>query len=543
MKFRKCLQILFVSSFMMGSCMAATITVNSLDDDIDDDGNCTLREAIESADRNSASGVMAGECAAGEPPLVRDVIEFSASLSGSINITASLPSITETIFINGPGADVLSIDGGNLPVDANPRNVLSIFGSGSVEISGLTFENTITTSLSPVRTGSNTTITDCIFQDNQSDSGGALEQFGDLTIQGTIFRRNTATLFQGGAISVLGSDLTLIIRNSLFEDNQTLGEFMDGGAIYAGSDGHGTIITGSTFTNNHATGDGGALSISGGAMQILNSTFTANSADKDGGAIEFKSDTSILANTTISGNIADADDNGSGAGGGVLMWSDSDEVRIRNSIIAGNISLNGQWPDCFGNYDSEGYNLIGVKGSDCSGFEQGINGDQVGTLASPIDPLLLELADNGGRTPTMALEASSPASGGGNPAGCFRIFTVPLAVDQRGEPRPAPEGTTCDIGAFELNALPTFRLTTSVDGSGRITSAPTGIDCPDDCSESFPTDETVTLTATPVAGAQFLNWEGDCTGTGACTVTMNGLRQVIANFSEGEDVIFSDRFE
>ena len=91
--------------------------------------------------------------------------------------------------------------------------------------------------------------------------------------------------------------------------------------------------------------------------------------------------------------------------------------------------------------------------------------------------------------------------------------------------------------------LQSFSLEVGVVGSGRITSAPTGIDCPDDCSESFPIDETVTLTATPVAGAQFLSWEGDCTGTGACTVTMNGLRQVIANFSEGEDVIFSDRFE
>jgi len=40
----------------------------------------------------------------------------------------------------------------------------------------------------------------------------------------------------------------------------------------------------------------------------------------------------------------------------------------------------------------------------------------------------------------------------------------------------------------------------------------------------------VTLTATPGAGAAFTSWTGDCTGSGACTVTMSAARAVTALF-------------
>jgi len=49
--------------------------------------------------------------------------------------------------------------------------------------------------------------------------------------------------------------------------------------------------------------------------------------------------------------------------------------------------------------------------------------------------------DNGGPTKTMALSASSPALDAGDDATCE-------ATDQRGVSR--PQGSHCDIGAFEL---------------------------------------------------------------------------------------------
>jgi uncharacterized repeat protein (TIGR02543 family) len=42
----------------------------------------------------------------------------------------------------------------------------------------------------------------------------------------------------------------------------------------------------------------------------------------------------------------------------------------------------------------------------------------------------------------------------------------------------------------------------------------------------------VNVTATPVAGYQFDSWSGACTGTGACSVTMDANKAVTAHFSQ-----------
>ena len=68
------------------------------------------------------------------------------------------------------------------------------------------------------------------------------------------------------------------------------------------------------------------------------------------------------------------------------------------------------------------------------------------------------------------------------------------------------------------------------NGKGRVTSAPAGIDCGSNCSESVYATDTVTLTATPDNGMAFAGWTGACNGTGSCTVTMNGARSVDAQF-------------
>jgi uncharacterized repeat protein (TIGR02543 family) len=47
----------------------------------------------------------------------------------------------------------------------------------------------------------------------------------------------------------------------------------------------------------------------------------------------------------------------------------------------------------------------------------------------------------------------------------------------------------------------------------------------------FPAGATVTLTATPSAGFVFSGWQGACTGTGSCQVTMTEPLSVTAQFS------------
>ena len=81
---------------------------------------------------------------------------------------------------------------------------------------------------------------------------------------------------------------------------------------------------------------------------------------------------------------------------------------------------------------------------------------------------------------------------------------------------------------------PAFTLTVATNGgngSGSVASAPAGISCGADCTEDYATGTLVTLTPTPATGSTFTGWSGACTGTGACTVTMNAAKTVTASFT------------
>lgn len=67
-------------------------------------------------------------------------------------------------------------------------------------------------------------------------------------------------------------------------------------------------------------------------------------------------------------------------------------------------------------------------------------------------------------------------------------------------------------------------------GSGTV-SSPSGINCGNDCEETFNTSATVTLTAAATSGSTFVRWLGDCTGTAlTCTVNTGADRSVRAEF-------------
>ena len=68
-------------------------------------------------------------------------------------------------------------------------------------------------------------------------------------------------------------------------------------------------------------------------------------------------------------------------------------------------------PDVSGAFASSDHDLIG-DGSG-SNLASGVRGDQVGSAASPIDPLLGPPQNNGGPTQTMALLPGSPAIAAG----------------------------------------------------------------------------------------------------------------------------------
>jgi hypothetical protein len=77
----------------------------------------------------------------------------------------------------------------------------------------------------------------------------------------------------------------------------------------------------------------------------------------------------------------------------------------------------------------------------------------------------------------------------------------------------------------------TLTVTKPGNGSGIVTSSPTGINCGSTCSYAFVNGTSVTLTAVANTGSTFTGWGGSCTGTGTCTVAMTAARSVSANFT------------
>lgn len=102
-----------------------------------------------------------------------------------------------------------------------------------------------------------------------------------------------------------------------------------------------------------------------------------------------------------------------------------------------------------------------------------------------------------------------------------------------------------DNGPVQVNvtmnvvAPVTLNVVGTGSGTGSIASSPTGIACTitngsagaSGCSADFNPGTSITLNATASSGSAFSGWSGDCSGTGACTVTMSATRSVTANFT------------
>ena len=83
------------------------------------------------------------------------------------------------------------------------------------------------------------------------------------------------------------------------------------------------------------------------------------------------------------------------------------------------------------------------------------------------------------------------------------------------------------------NVLHALTIVPQGPGSGTVSSTPMGITCGGDCSESYPQQTSVTLTANPDEGSIFAGWSGGgCSGPDpSCVVVMDGPKTVTAQFA------------
>jgi hypothetical protein len=84
--------------------------------------------------------------------------------------------------------------------------------------------------------------------------------------------------------------------------------------------------------------------------------------------------------------------------------------------------------------------------------------------------------------------------------------------------------------AVALASPVTLSVVRAGTGTGTI-SAPTGIACGIDCTETVAPGTVVVLTAAAAPGSTFAGWSGGCSGTAPCTVTLNTSATVTATFN------------
>ena len=220
-KFKSAAICLTVGCALTLAARATTITVTNSNDN----GPGSLRQALAVANNG-------------------DTID-ATGVSGVISLTTGELLVSKSVTINGPGADVLAIDGNMI------SRVFTTGTGATIAISGFTIRN------------------------GQGNFSGGIFNVGaaTLTISNSTLSGN-AGAFGGGSFN----SGTLTIVNSTISDN-TAGE---GAGIY-NAGGSNLTIGNSTLSGNTA-GDGGA-SLNLGTLQIANCTLSGNSADFAGGIL------------------------------------------------------------------------------------------------------------------------------------------------------------------------------------------------------------------------------------------------------------------
>ncbi len=99
----------------------------------------------------------------------------------------------------------------------------------------------------------------------------------------------------------------------------------------------------------------------------------------------------------------------------------------------------------------------------------------------------------------------------------------------------AGDATSDVLAAPDVSAetsVATVTVTLDGGGTGVVTSTPTGINCGTQCSSSFPTGSSVTLTAAADTTSVFAGWtSGDCTGDSTCMLTVDKAKATTSAFA------------
>lgn len=391
---------------------AATFVVTRFDDGNDGtcDADCTLREAVIAA--NAAGGADTVLLPAGSYDL--DIQDVTAGVDEDLAATGDLDIRAGGFTLEGAGAGTTEIDATTL--GNRIFHVTRDFSSAPITFRGVKLE-----------------------RGDASSFGGSAIRVDD-SFTGLVVTLEDVVIDKSAGTSAVRTVTTLQVVDCTFSEN-TVGaalELKTAGTSKSGTSA--TRIQGTTFRENDAFAITAVKNENRlHQFELFNSTFSGNNATGASGI-----DAAILTtNSAKLWNVTIADDGGYGLGAIVDAFG-TPVVQVQGSVFRGN---------AFGNVMPLGATDGVVLPTSFGGNVVSDSG--AGVFTQPSDkvstnPLLLPLADNGGKTLTYDLDPASPAIDAATTSG---LASCP-AVDQRGATRPQDgNGDTlavCDAGAVEV---------------------------------------------------------------------------------------------
>lgn len=552
---RRALAALAATMFALPAVPALAATINVTTTDEFSTSQCTLKDAVRSANSNSA----VGGCVSGAPG--KDVINlpgksvFSHTTPFGVGASPSLLVITSEIEINANIGTVIGV-AANAP---QPMRVMTVTETGKLSLRDVTLTGGRSdqgggllvykgsADLAGVRMQGNTVsgngggmaviegkvraYTRAFFYGNSAKSGGGIfNSGGEVEIDNSIITNNTASVSGGGVATGGGSKTSRTTLSSVnLRINKTGGS---GGAVAVGYLAEMTINKVDLVGNTAGDKGGAIFNASGGKVLVMNSTLTGNSAPITGG-IHLEKAFANLRFVTLFGNVAKT----TGGGAITLVGGAPTAANLVGTLVTGNASPQNKEVIVNGVLTAKNYNLFGADGdARTAGFTVG--GTDVVPASGVLPPDILNPdVKNIGYTSAHVLVAGSPAVDAAGDCDVYAgynfygvvlpnrdqaVYNRPVDGDLNGSAR-------CDIGAMELKQF-TLSVKRVGAGTGTVSSQQQGIQCGSDCTENVFEQTKVTLTATPASGSIFTGWSGSCTGTGTCVVDMWAHREVTATF-------------
>lgn len=392
-----------VASFLgqQSAHAAVTINVGTTADNTTDDGICSLREAIHSANYGTS---LNGDCPAGQ------LGATAIQLAGSVYSTTSQLNLYHGVIIKGTSRTATVIRG-NLSTPAYA--LFAVLGvNGQVKFEDLRIDGG---SLSTPSSG----VT--IFDDGDYWNNPATE---------VLLEDAAVSDFNNSGIRANGGMVNLV-RTSVYGNSCA----SHGGGLYLvsyNSTRAGLALSQSSIHDNYSGGNGGGIYYNSASNNQWNdSTISSNAANTYGGGVYVRG----LSDYVQFNRVTIADNDAYKGGGFNLSSANYANVYIFDSVIGNNTA------DIANSADGSGL----VATSETSLFETSgaITFLSSYSLILNVDPQLGGLQAIAGRPPTQVHPL-----GPGSPARNVRSSST--ATDQLGNPRCVGGGANpCDIGAVE----------------------------------------------------------------------------------------------